>query len=103
MSYRQPAPEGKDPHLWEIAQRRASFKKHLATYIVMNLFFWAIWYFSDFDAPQERSDFPWPIWPMLGWGIGLTFHYISAYVSHKAIDIENEYQKLIDKQKNNQI
>lgn len=102
MSYRQPTPEGRDPHLWEIAQRRASFKKHLATYIVMNLFFWALWYFDRFDTGDHRN-FPWPIWPMLGWGIGLTFHYISAYVTHGSNNIENEYQKLVDKQKNNQL
>jgi hypothetical protein len=101
MSHRLPTPEGKDPHLWEIAQRRASFKKHLATYIVMNLFFWALWYFNRYDD-HEYSNYPWPIWPMLGWGIGLAFHYMAAYVSHKENDVENEYRKLIDKQKNNQ-
>jgi hypothetical protein len=103
MSYTQPTPEGKDPHLWEIAQRRASFKKHLATYIVMNLFFWAIWFFTSDVDHDLHNNFPWPVFPMLGWGIGLAFHYIAAYVSHKSNDIENEYQKLINKQKNNQI
>lgn len=27
------------------------------------------------------ADFPWVIFPFLGWGIGLTFHYIGAYRS----------------------
>ena len=101
MSYNQNAPEGKDPHLWEIAQRRASFKRHLATYIAINLFFWGIWWFNRNDA--HGTDHPWPIWPMFGWGIGLAFHYIAAYVSYKNNDVESEYQKLIDKQKNKQI
>jgi hypothetical protein len=101
MSNSLQTPEGKDPHLWEIAQRRASFKKHLATYIVMNLFFWAVWYFNSND--DHGRDYPWPIWPMLGWGIGLAFHYVAAYVSHKENDVEAEYKKLIEKQKNNQI
>lgn len=42
----QPAPEGKYPHLWQLAQKRASFRKHLASYVVMNLFFWILWYFA---------------------------------------------------------
>ena len=31
MSDYKPAPEGKDPELWEIAQKRASFKTHAVT------------------------------------------------------------------------
>jgi len=27
------------------------------------------------------ADFPWVIFPFLGWGIGLTFHYIGAFRS----------------------
>jgi hypothetical protein len=40
--YKAPPPEGKDPVLWEIARRRASFRSHLLTYMVMNAFFWAV-------------------------------------------------------------
>ena len=40
MSHYNPPPPDRDPHLWEIAQRRAGFKSHLATYIVVNIFLW---------------------------------------------------------------
>ena len=96
-----PAPEGKDPVLWEIAQKRANFKKHLITYVIMNSFFWAIWFVSsgrhqmDFNVNIfSWSHFPWPIWPMLGWGIGLAFSYADAYVFPKSNSIETEYEKL---------
>jgi hypothetical protein len=96
MAHYQPAPEGKDPHLWEIAQRRASFKTHFLTYIIVNAFLWALWYFNNNDA--SGSDYPWPIWPTLGWGIGIAFHFAGAYVFQKANSIENEYEKLKNKQ-----
>ncbi|HEX2683181.1 MAG TPA: 2TM domain-containing protein [Ferruginibacter sp.] len=104
MSNYRPAPEGKDPVLWEIAQKRASFKSHAVTYLIMNAFFWAVWYFSA-DA-QERDlnifsweHIPWPVWPMVGWGIGLAFHFAGAYIFPRANSVESEYEKLKTQQK----
>ena len=106
MSDYQPAPEGKDPVLWEIAQKRAAFKKHLVSYIIVNSFLWAIWLFSsshyeDFNLTNIRwGHFPWPIWPTLGWGIGLAFHYSDAYLFPKANSVEKEYEKLKNQKTN---
>ncbi|HEV8080974.1 MAG TPA: 2TM domain-containing protein [Chitinophagaceae bacterium] len=86
----------KDPELWELAQKRASFKQHLATYIIMNIFFWVVWYFTG-QKHSGTGGFPWPVWPMIGWGIGLLFHYMGAYVFLKNNSAEREYQKLKDK------
>ena len=97
MSNYSKAPEGKDPDLWEVAQKRASFKTHLASYLIVNLFLWAIWYFNG-ERMSDSGIFPWPIWTTLGWGIGIAFHYISAYVFPKANSVEKEYQKLKDQQ-----
>jgi len=97
MSHHQPAPEGKDPVLWEIAQKRASFKSHLLTYLIVNGFFWALWYFTG-EGWHDEEFFPWPVWPMLGWGIGIAFHFAEAYVFPKANSVEKEYQKLKNKQ-----
>jgi len=91
MSYQYQTPPGRDPHLWDLAQRRASFKSHLATYVIVNLFLWGIWFFTGRGGDKA----PWPVWPTLGWGIGLAFHYLAAYVTprgHKAV--EAEYEKL---------
>jgi 2TM domain len=97
MSHHQSTPEGKDPVLWEIAQKRASFKSHLLSYIIVNGFFWVLWYFTE-DHYGNNELFPWPVWPMLGWGIGLAFHYAGAYIFPKSNSIEREYQKLTNKQ-----
>ena len=105
MSDYQPAPEGKDPVLWEIAQKRASFKKHVLSYLIVNGFLWAIWFLSSshYDTVNIENlwhgNFPWPIWPTLGWGIGLAFHYSDAYLFPKANSVEREYEKLKNQKK----
>lgn len=101
MANYTPAPEGKDPILWEIAQKRASFKKHLMTYLVMNAFFWAIWFLSGGFSRVFNGHWglPWPVWPALGWGIGLAFHYMDAYVTPKSNSVEQEYEKLKNQNK----
>jgi len=91
--HHRPVPEGKDPELWEIAHKRASFKSHLLSYLIVNAFFWVLWYFTG-GRVRDEEFFPWPLWPMLGWGIGLAFHYAEAYVFPKSNSVEREYQKL---------
>ena len=93
--------ENRDEQLWRIAKKRAGFKKQLASYIIVNGFLWAMWYFtqghSDFDD-VNGNDFPWPIWCTLGWGIGLAFSYYGAYHIDKETDTMKEYQKLKDRE-----
>jgi len=86
-------PEGKDEVLWEIAKKRASFKSHLAVYVIVNVFLWGLWFISG-NSDNNSYKYPWPIWTTLGWGIGLAFHYAGAYIFHKMDSVEREYQKL---------
>ena len=90
--------EGKDKHLWQIAKKRAGFKKHLATYIIINGFLWALWWFTQGHLSDSDYDAMWPIWSSLGWGVGLAFNYYSAYHSNKEEDIMREYQRLKDRE-----
>ena len=94
MNIYQTNPEGKDPQLWRIAQARASFKSHLTIYLAMSVFFWVIWYFTG--SERYSDGFPWPVWPMFGWGIGVFFHYMGAYVTPKNNSAEKEYEKLME-------
>lgn len=86
-------PEGRDPRLWEIAKKRAGFRSHLYSYLIINAFLWAIWYFSN-GRHFTWNGFPWPLWVTLGWGIGLAFNYVDAYVYPKSNAVEKEYEKL---------
>jgi hypothetical protein len=83
--------DSNDKALWEIAQKRASFKSHLFTYMVVNGGLWLLWYFGN---GYERNGFPWPVFPMVGWGIGLAFHYVGAYVFPKQNSVQQEFEKL---------
>ena len=78
-----------------MAKKRAEFKKHLYTYIIINGFLWAIWFITEGNHEEEISWITaWPIWPTLGWGIGIAFDYVGAYHSSKADMVEREYEKL---------
>jgi hypothetical protein len=46
---------------------RQTFYRVLFAYVVINLFLIGIWAFSG------RGAF-WPIWVMLGWGLGMAFY-----------------------------
>ena len=83
----------KDQALWRIAQKRAAFRKSLYTYSIMMIFFWAIWWFTTGKITGLKG-WPWPLWIMLGWGIGIAFQYFGAYQGSKSDLAEEEYQKL---------
>jgi len=89
MSYHF-TPEGKDAQLWQEANKRVSFKTHLASYIVINIFLWLVWAFTG--SNEEGFGIPWPAWTTFGWGIGVMFHYLGTYV--KTNSVEREYEKL---------
>ncbi|MFN8242666.1 MAG: 2TM domain-containing protein [Ferruginibacter sp.] len=104
MSKYEPAPEGKDPVLWELAQKRASFKKHFISYVLVNGFLWALWFITEgrHDVFAGKDLFwgyniPWPVWPTFGWGIGIVSHFASAYIFPEANSVEREYEKLKNK------
>ncbi len=90
----------KDPELWKIAQKRAAFRYHVLIYFIMNIFFWTIWYISlknnSTPPPAKLNTVPWPVWPMVGWGIAVIINYFSVYKMNNS-HVEKEYQKLKNK------
>lgn len=54
-------------------QRKRSARTHLAVYLIVNVMLVAIWALSG-------GGYFWPVWPILGWGIGLAFHWWGAYM-----------------------
>jgi hypothetical protein len=61
---------------YTLAESKRGFKIHAGVYavvmtglIVLNALLIA---FTD-------GDFPWAVFPLVGWGIGLTFHYIYGF------------------------
>jgi hypothetical protein len=62
---------------YQQAERRVKakigFYSHLTAYIIVNGFLIAIYILTSFGY------YPWFVWPMLGWGIGLAFHFASVF------------------------
>lgn len=55
---------------------RKAFRIHLTVFIAVNLMLFAIWLttWQLNDAPG----YPWFIWPLFGWGIGLAAHWAAV-------------------------
>jgi len=49
-----------------------SFRAHAISYVLVMCLLVAIW------ALTSRGGYFWPVWPMLGWGIGLVAHGLTA-------------------------
>lgn len=91
----------RDPKLWRMARKRASFKKHLYSYMWINLLLWVIWLFTNrFEIKflfENGYHIPWPLYVTFFWGIAIFFDFISAYrLNHEDL-AEKEYKKLKDK------
>ncbi|HEX8462630.1 MAG TPA: 2TM domain-containing protein [Segetibacter sp.] len=93
FSSQETTPGAKDNALWEVAKKRAGFKAAASSYVIVNLFLIAIWYFTS-----GRNSYFWPIWSILGWGFGLAMSYVNAYHGTKLFSAEKEYQNLKNKQ-----
>ncbi len=53
-------------------KKKSDFRADLLAYLLINSFLVAIWAFTG-------AHFFWPIFPLLGWGIGVVFHARDAY------------------------
>ena len=76
-----------DTQLHELARKRVEFRSHLIVYCVTIGALWIIWFLTG-------RGYPWPVWPMAGWGIGVVFHYMFDYRSSRFLSEEEEYQNL---------
>ena len=71
---------------------REDFRVHLLVYALVNAFLWAIWFFTSRDGGT-----PWPIFPLLGWGIGVVAHWYTVYGrsdARREAEIEAEMRRL---------
>jgi len=76
-----------DRQLHQLARKRVEFRSHLIVYIVINSCLWIIWYATG-------GNYPWPVWPLVGWGVGLFFHYVFDYRASSLFSEQDEYEKL---------
>ena len=83
-----------EEEIYQEAKKRVKAKKdlysHIAVYILVNTFLIIIWAVTS-------GGFPWFVFPLGGWGIGLMFHILDVFVWQRRSDkvaIEKEADKL---------
>ena len=68
---------------WAIKRIRAKrdFWIHFGVYLAVNAFLVVVW-------AVTYTGYFWPIWPILGWGIGIVAHALSVFVGPPEISEE---------------
>ncbi|MEW6554636.1 MAG: 2TM domain-containing protein [Actinomycetota bacterium] len=76
----------------EIAERRVKQKLelwwHLGSYVIVNVFLIIIWAITG-------AGYPWFVWVMIGWGIGVAFHLMHYFMD---VHGESRRQRMIQKE-----
>lgn len=76
------------------AMRRLRAKRdfgwNLVAYVTMNAFLVGLW------AVTSPGTYFWPIWPIMGWGIGVVMHGWSVYMTPPITeaDIQREIERI---------
>ena len=76
------------------AEARVGFYIHLGVYVTVNAFLIALWWTTGWFA--GISIFPWFIFPLFGWGIGIVAHGIATFSGPAYVErmTQQEYQRL---------
>ena len=74
-------------------RKKRELQAHLIAYATVNLFLIGIWYAT------MPGGFFWPMFPLLGWGIGLIFHIWDVYSPEAFSEarIQREMQRVAGK------
>lgn len=67
-------------------KKKKEFYQHLASYVIMSGFFFLLNAVTSFGSW-------WFYWPMMGWGIGLAFHYFDAFGFPGVGEISEEWEQ----------
>lgn len=72
-------------------RQKRDFRTHLIAYVLVMTLLVAIWLITG-----GWGTYFWPIWPMLGWGLGLAFHGVSLVTEQEPTEeqIQAEAAKL---------
>jgi hypothetical protein len=78
------------------AEAKIAFYIHLTVFSVVNAFLIAVWWFTG----GYQGVFPWFVFPLFGWGIGLVAHYLTVFLRTGVSDrmVEQEYRRLKEEQ-----
>ncbi|MFC2013133.1 2TM domain-containing protein [Chloroflexota bacterium] len=84
-----------EDEVYEVAKKRVKakrdFYKHLVVYVVVNIILVIIWAFP------AGGGYPWFLWVIGGWGIGVLLNFLEVFVWENRGDkgaIEKEAEKI---------
>ena len=72
-------------------RRRQGFYYNLTAYVVVNIILVLVWAFA------AGGGYPWFLWALGGWSIGILFHFLGVFVFGRKSDraaIEKEAEKI---------
>jgi hypothetical protein len=72
----------------QVAEARYGFRWHLPFYLIVNAGMVALW-------ASSGGGFPWPLFSIVFWGMGLIAHYVAAYRTPGGQWIERETQRIL--------
>lgn len=73
--------------------QRMALLSHIGSYIIVNGFLILIWALTGADTANF-----WPVWVLLGWGIGLAFHIFSYFIGKRSDAVRDRMlQKELEK------
>jgi hypothetical protein len=67
---------------------KREFRNHVAVYLIVNAMLVVIWALSG-------QGYFWPVWPILGWGVGLAIHGWTVFFDRPVS--EEEIRKDMDR------
>ena len=85
-----------EEEIYREARKRVEEKKgfyvHFAVYIIVNIVLIIIW-------ASTGAHYPWFLFPLGGWGIGILFHFLGVFVFSRQTDwerraVEKEAERL---------
>ena len=71
----------------ERLNKKREFRVHVLVFTLVNAFLWLIW---GVVYATTGVWFPWPVFPLFGWGIGLVLHAWDTYRRRPFSDSEIE-------------
>lgn len=74
------------------AEEKLGFYVHFTVYCVVNIMLFLIWLFAT-------KGFPWFLFPLGGWGIGISFHFLSTFVFTRRVILQKLTEKELKKLK----
>jgi len=86
-----------EEEMYEVARKRIEEKKgffiHFGIYILVNAVLIIIW-------ASTGAGFPWFVFPLGGWGIGVLFHFLGTFVFSRTTNWERkEIEKEVSRMK----